>query len=137
MKSLQKALLSVVGEACDETIAITAPQLKNLLKVGLLAVRQTQHTPSIQDPTSIWDSASWSSAASKLSASARYKTSPALERMCKQIADIAAAKDRKKHPPKAKQAGSGGLKRSVEEMGDEAVLDKKDKKRKKITKVKN
>src|ERR1700733_3938230 len=49
MPRLNAALADFLTEACDEKLTLTAPQMKELFKLGLAAVRQTQRVVSSQD----------------------------------------------------------------------------------------
>ncbi|EGO20980.1 hypothetical protein SERLADRAFT_452123 [Serpula lacrymans var. lacrymans S7.9] len=90
MTALRHALLDLISSACDERAALTAAQIKELLKLGLLAIRQT--TKALSKPSdieTIWDPSSWKNVLERLSSSSRFKSSTALLKMCEQIAKSA------------------------------------------------
>ncbi|KAG6821076.1 hypothetical protein H0H93_007235 [Arthromyces matolae] len=76
---LQKTLLQVVEDACDEKINLNAAQLKGIFKLVLVTTRQMQRI----DRT--WKPESWRSIAERLGSSERFKKSPGLAKMCEQI----------------------------------------------------
>ncbi|KAH0584348.1 hypothetical protein H2248_009888 [Termitomyces sp. 'cryptogamus'] len=84
---LQKVSLEVVTDACTDKVSLSAAQLKEVLKLALVAARQTQRL----DPVShaeIWQLDSWRSLAGRLSSSERFKKSAGLPKMCEQIVRI-------------------------------------------------
>ncbi|KAJ7582854.1 DNA polymerase phi-domain-containing protein [Mycena floridula] len=121
VKSLQTALLDVGRKACDDSVSMTAAQLKTVLKLAMVTARQRQRDPTIAQ--GLWDSQSWNALGDSLGLSARFKASPGLQTLCKQIAMTAAP-------------GEGF--RSVEEIGEAGdTVDRKVTKRKKTTKEKS
>jgi DNA polymerase phi len=91
MTSLRKSLLDVATNACDEKVTLSAPQLKEVLKLGLVAVRQTQRI-SPKSIGEIWQTDSWIVLSKRLR-SCHFKASPQLITMCEQIALIVGSAD--------------------------------------------
>lgn len=87
MTQLRIALLKAATEACNEKTVFTTAQFKQLLKLGLVGVRQTQRT-SRASAQEIWQSDSWRSLSRQLAASPRYKQSVGLQKMSEQIAQL-------------------------------------------------
>jgi DNA polymerase phi len=89
MPSFCRSLYDFACGACNETISLNAHQMKDLLKVGMLAIRQTKRAITSPEKLSlIWKPAVWEELSLKLAASKRFKTSPSLHAMCKQMARI-------------------------------------------------
>jgi len=88
---LQTALIDVVSQACDASDAsLTVAQVKELFKLGLLAVRHTRRmTASAEELSAVWSPPLWNDLASKLAASPRLKSSTGLQSSCKEIARTA------------------------------------------------
>lgn len=82
---LRKLLIDTATDACSRRTDLTAPQMKELLKLGLVGVRQTQRFAP-QEMEDIWKPKSWKALQEKIGASSRFGTSPALQKMCEQIA---------------------------------------------------
>ena len=81
---LRKSLIDTATDACSGRTDLTAPQMKELFKLGLVGVRQTQRfAPGEMED--IWKPKSWKALQEKIGAS-RFSTSPALQKMCEQIA---------------------------------------------------
>lgn len=83
MSSLGKSLLELATSACDEKVTLSAPQLKEVFKLGLVAVRQTQRV-SPSSIGEIWPIDAWR-AVSKRLGTCHFKASPQLRTMCDQI----------------------------------------------------
>lgn len=87
MTSLHKSLLMVTSSACEEESGLTSSQMKGLFKLGIVAIRHTQRI----NPTlcqQIWQPDSWRILCGRLEAS-RFKSSSALQKMCKQLVGLA------------------------------------------------
>lgn len=121
MTSLRKALLKTTTDACDDTIILTVAQMKELFKLALVAIRQTTRSNS-QDAQDVWQPEQWSALHSKLGSSARFKGSPALQKMCDQV-----VKTSQKSPASSKPKVNGtpvASKRKVDEViGDEQTTE--------------
>jgi DNA polymerase phi len=87
MASLKKSLLMTISSACEEGNGLTTPQMKDLFKLGIVAIRHTQRIDRTlcQD---IWQPDSWRVLCGRLAAS-HFKSSPALQKMCEQLINLA------------------------------------------------
>ncbi|KAF9069832.1 DNA polymerase phi-domain-containing protein [Rhodocollybia butyracea] len=87
LAALCQDLLGVISKACDEnpSLILTAAQMREVLKLVLLAARQTRRIAP-QHVATTWDSSVWSKTAEMLGASERYK---ATAQMCRQVVQIA------------------------------------------------
>lgn len=83
MPLLRQLLLDIATDSCSKEINFTAAQMKELFKLGIIAVRQTNKI-SPEAVESIWQPQSWKSLQENL-VSSRFKNSPALHKMCQQI----------------------------------------------------
>ena len=130
MPLLKELLLDLGQESCSEKGILTAAQMKEIFKLGLLGVRQTKRLspPSTQQ---IWEPKSWRLLHQNLKTS-RLKASPALQKMCEQVARM--SEDAPSGKPSAENANLVASKRKVEVNGDDltATTPKKSK-RKKVT----
>ncbi|KAF8061577.1 DNA polymerase phi-domain-containing protein [Lyophyllum atratum] len=90
MRLVRKSLLEVAASACDEKINLTAAQLKELFKLGLVATRQTQRVDQAS-VTEVWQPDSWHTLAGRLGSSSRFKNSPGLKKMCEDIVRLSRA----------------------------------------------
>ncbi|KAG6885139.1 hypothetical protein C0993_005605 [Termitomyces sp. T159_Od127] len=84
---LQEVLLEVVTDACTDKKSLSAAQLKEVLKLALVAARQN-HRVNRASHTEIWQPDSWYSLAGRLSSSERFKKSTGLPKMCEQLGRI-------------------------------------------------
>lgn len=124
MPLLRQLLLDMAGHSCSKKINFTAVQMKELFKLGIMAVRQTSQI-SPETIASIWQPESWKSLQEDL-VSSRFKNSPALHKMCEQIIRMLQKSD-------AAVATNGNLKRGIDEISGEALTDEPKKhKRKKM-----
>jgi DNA polymerase phi len=103
MPRLSQALLSVIQNACSDETSISAAQLKELLRLALLAKNFTVRHGITNGEA--WDTSSWTLARTKLQASVRYKSSTGLTKLCDQI--IHTSNSGQKSEPR------GGLKRKA------------------------
>jgi DNA polymerase phi len=88
MARLNATLANFLTEACDEKLTLTAAQMKELFKLGLAAVRQTQRVVSSQDTLrTTWRPSMWDTLHKKVASSERFKTSTALP-MCLQMVKL-------------------------------------------------
>jgi DNA polymerase phi len=116
MPLLNKALLGIVTDCCADKTSLTAVQLKEVFKLALLAVRQTKRI-SPTSTQSIWQPQSWTALQQALKVS-RFKTSPALQKMCEHIirtSEVAGGDS------SSKSSKSVTSKRKVEEVGTDEV----------------
>ncbi|KAF8843637.1 hypothetical protein BDN67DRAFT_945267 [Paxillus ammoniavirescens] len=105
-KALQKAILDLVNSSIDDEPSLSPGQVKELLKVVLLYVRQTR---KVAEPATVeeWDPAAWKELHSKLSSSNRFKSSPSVLSTCRQVESAVT-------PPKLAPQGKDGGKRKAE-----------------------
>jgi DNA polymerase phi len=123
MPSLRELLLDLAQENCSEKGNLTAAQMKELFKLGLLGVRQTKHISS-SSTQEIWEPKSWRFLHQNLKTS-RLKASPALQKMCEQIARM--SEDIPTHSKNAIPS-----KRKKERVDDDDATASKKSKRKKV-----
>lgn len=89
MSKCKAALIDFVLKACEDNLGATAAQLKDVFKLSLVAVRQTQKvTPSPEILQRIWPPIEWETLHKKLASSERFKSSIALQTMCQQVVNI-------------------------------------------------
>lgn len=101
MPLLRQFLLDLAKDSCSKKINTTAAQMKELFKLGIMAVQQTNHiSPEIVE--SIWQPQSWKSLHEDL-VSSRFKNSPALHKMCQQIIRMSQKPDAAIKDPKTKR----------------------------------
>src|ERR1700733_7125448 len=89
MTSLHKLLTMVINNACEEGSGLNSSQVKDLFKLGIIAIRCTQRI----DRTlcqQIWQPDSWRALYVRLEAS-RFKSTPAIQKMCNQLVGLAQA----------------------------------------------
>ena len=126
MPLLRQLLLDMAKDSCSQKINFTASQMKELLKLGIMAIRQTNQI-SPKTVESIWQPQSWTTLQEDL-ISSRFKNSLALHKMCEQIV-------RTLQKPDAAMKGpvNGKQKRGIEEISGEALTEEpKKNKRKKM-----
>jgi len=128
MSSLRQSLVDLISGACDGTISLTKHQLKNLFKLGLLAIRQTKRIIlSSENIRVIWEPTIWVELQQKMVNSERFKASPPLRSMCQQIVDMAKASSSEA------QTGVSTKRKAEDAGGDEwGVKASKKAKRKKV-----
>ena len=125
MATLRKALLDTISNACsDDSSSVQPAHVKELLKLALVAVRQTKRVASSTDEAaSTWQPAKWTALSSTLAANDRFKASVGLQAMCKQIVQL--LQDSGTAGPKAQSGKSdkkekkGATKRKAEETAAE------------------
>ncbi|KAF9218264.1 hypothetical protein BS17DRAFT_770804, partial [Gyrodon lividus] len=83
-KALQNAILDLVNSTIDDELSLSPSQVKDLLKVVLLCVRQTRKATE-PATVEVWDPAAWKELYSRLSSSHRFKSSPSVLHMCRQV----------------------------------------------------
>jgi DNA polymerase phi len=126
MPLLRQFLLDVAKDSCSKNNNFTASQMKELFKLGIMAIRQTNQI-SPENVESIWQPQSWTSLQEDL-VSSRFKNSPALHKMCEQIVRMLQKPD-----TVMKDSANGKQKRGIDEISGEALTDEpKKNKRKKM-----
>jgi len=89
MKTLHDALVDFLTKACDEKLILTTSQMKDLFKLGLAAVRQTQRIATSRDTLQmIWRPGTWNALHKKVLSSERFKASTGLQTMCQQMTQL-------------------------------------------------
>ena len=84
MSSLRQQLLEVAEDACKDSGVLTTAQMKEVLKLVLLGVQQTNRmVPKATE--SLWKSDSWKSLIEKVQTSPRFRSSPVLVKLCERI----------------------------------------------------
>lgn len=90
MTSLSQQLTELTEASCEATSHLTATQVKEVLQLALLAIRQTARVaPNAM--TLVWKPETWAEAHERFSALPRFKSSPTLKRLCKRVAASCAA----------------------------------------------
>ena len=136
MTSLRKTILDTMGKACtDESTTLQPAHVKDILKLSLVAVRQTKRVAeNATELSTIWQPSSWKELSNALASSDRFQASVGLQAMCKQIVQLlqesgtagskARATDNAKSKEKEKEKTASATKRKAadrEEGGDEEV----------------
>ncbi|KJA27489.1 hypothetical protein HYPSUDRAFT_35394 [Hypholoma sublateritium FD-334 SS-4] len=117
MPILSHLLIQVADKSCTDEGGLTAPQMKDLLKLALLAVRQTKRIfPA--STQSIWRSQAWLTFSKTLKTS-RFKASTGLHKMCEQLIRTSEVVSECATSKCIKAAGS---KRKMEEIGPEEIV---------------
>lgn len=107
----RQATYKIISEACDNAESLTVSQVKELLKICLLAVRQTKrYVEDGNDLKAIWDIPALEDLSSKLGSS-RFGTATSLQNLCKQLHsvlgsnadDVPSAKDGNQKKRKAEE----------------------------------
>ncbi|KAL0947063.1 hypothetical protein HGRIS_013204 [Hohenbuehelia grisea] len=84
MRSLRETLTQLLSSACDDKTLLSAPQIKELSKLVLQAVRVTvRAAPASAEQ--IWDPKAWTALHTRLHASERYKNSTGILNTCMQV----------------------------------------------------
>jgi len=100
LQKLNELLVTVIESACDDKASLSAAQLKPLFKLAMTAIRQSQRRGIVN----AWGTSAWIPLRTKLEASARFKSSVALLKMCDQItqAQTSGKRDAKESKSKRK-----------------------------------
>lgn len=122
MPALRQAVQKAIRRACDgETL--TAPHVKDVLKLTLSAVRLTKRVAESQSQVqTAWEPSSWESLSQTLAGSERFKSSTGLQASCKQIAQLASQDTSTK--------SKGSTKRKVDAIEEDVTASDKKAKRK-------
>ncbi|KAG6919948.1 hypothetical protein DXG01_013297 [Tephrocybe rancida] len=97
MTRLQRTLLQVATDACDDKNALNAAQLKEAFKLALVAARQVQRIDQASITGTVQPD-SWHSLAGRLASSERFKKSPGLPKMCEHIVRLSKPTEAKVKP---------------------------------------
>lgn len=85
LKTFGQAVYTIVSEACDDPESLTSTQMKELMKLSLLAIRQTKRATSGSSDLHVAFAASdWTLLLQNLKVS-RFKTATSLHVMCQQL----------------------------------------------------
>ncbi|VDB99939.1 unnamed protein product [Peniophora sp. CBMAI 1063] len=130
MGTLHTALSTFVLKETTEP-SLTAPQLKDVLKLALHAARTTKKFGSIGD---VWKADVWADVKTKLEASERFKSSTGLHGMVAQLIALASgngeAKGKEKKEKKAAKAEKGAKQQEAAAEGEKPKADAASKKAK-------
>ncbi|KAJ6546537.1 DNA polymerase phi-domain-containing protein [Mycena vulgaris] len=85
MLSLREVLVQSVTDACEDKVVATPQQMKDLLKLGLFGVRQTQRVASEAETRRVWAPEAWGKIGLKLTHSERFKGSVGLQKTCQKL----------------------------------------------------
>ncbi|KAI8998993.1 DNA polymerase phi-domain-containing protein [Trametes punicea] len=139
MPTLRQAILDTLSDACTGDSSLTAAHAKEILKLALVAVRQTKRFASnTEEAASIWEPSTWSDLSAKLASSDRFKASVGLQAMCKQVDQL--LQESNATGTKASGTGKATTKRKAEEEvtgDDKGVASGKKAKHKKARKEKS
>lgn len=106
MPLLRDALLDLANKACSDQSKVTAPQLKELLKLALVSARQTKRFAP-DTVSGIWQPEAWSTLKQHLAQSSRFSSSTGLHKMCSQMVQLTGQSqdkgENKKSPTKRKR----------------------------------
>ncbi|EIW84995.1 hypothetical protein CONPUDRAFT_47531 [Coniophora puteana RWD-64-598 SS2] len=134
MPALRDTIYETIVAACKSDKDFTAAQIKDILKLGLQAIRQTRKVDSSKC-TKIWKPSLWEELHQNLASSERFKTSTNLLSMCKQMQQTAKVSETaaSKKAKKAQVNGEEGkpAKRKVDQTIDSEVVNSPKPKRKK------
>lgn len=90
MPKLRKTILDFINGACHEPVTMTTSQMKDLLKIGLTAIRHTKRVVTSDDAMDhIWPLQELRSLQVKLRESETFKQSTTLQPMCEQMITLA------------------------------------------------
>ncbi|KAJ7632481.1 DNA polymerase phi-domain-containing protein [Roridomyces roridus] len=87
MGAFQDALVQSAMDACEEKVVLTPQQMRDVLKLGLFGVRQTQRVASAAESQKVWDSKAWEKVGKKLASSERFKASAGLHQTCQKLSE--------------------------------------------------
>jgi DNA polymerase phi len=82
---LRNALLDTLTAASNEAIVMSTAQMKDVLKLGLFATRQTNRVCTPEEMSNIWQSKRWEELETTFLKSKRYNASKALHTICQEI----------------------------------------------------
>ncbi|KAI0340127.1 hypothetical protein BDW22DRAFT_1486396 [Trametopsis cervina] len=111
MPALRASIQRAVSSSC-ETGTLTAPHIKDALKLALFAARLTRRVAPSKAQV-MWEPASWDALRDTLAASDRFKSSTGLQAQCTQLTQVVAPKTEKAEKAKGK------AKRKAEDLGAE------------------
>ena len=141
MPKFREVIFNIISESCDKQDSLTAAQVKELLKLCLLAARHTRRmTPGDVDrQQSIWNVLEVSNLLEKLRTS-RFKNTTSLHTLCQQIFGIIGAAEAKKageNVNKGESKKTHSQKKRKAEQEEESKDEVKKPKKKKVKKLIN
>lgn len=116
MLSLRRALVQSITDACEGKNPLTAPQVKDILKLASFGIHHTQRIASATEIRRLWDPEAWETLGQKLASSERFKGSVGLQKTCQKLS--------------SSQTQSSTTKRKADTSGDDAADTPKAKKKK-------
>ncbi|KAF8212387.1 DNA polymerase phi-domain-containing protein [Mycena galopus ATCC 62051] len=116
MPSFRRVLVQSVTDACEGKNSLTAPQVKDLLKLASFGIHHTRRIASATEIRTLWDPEAWEILGQKLANSERFKGSTGLQKTCQKLS--------------TSQTPSAATKRKADTAGDEAADTPKVKKKK-------
>ncbi|KAJ7905348.1 hypothetical protein B0H14DRAFT_2659931 [Mycena olivaceomarginata] len=116
MLSLRRALVQSITDACEGKNPLTAPQVKDILKLASFGIHHTQRIASATEIRRLWDPEAWENLGQKLANSERFKGSVGLQKTCQKLS--------------SSQTQSSTTKRKADTSGDDAADTPKAKKKK-------
>jgi DNA polymerase phi len=117
MLSLRRALVQSITDACEGKNPLTAPQVKDILKLASFGIHHTQRIASATETRRLWDPEAWETLGQKLASSERFKGSVGLQKTCQKLSSFS-------------QTQSSTTKRKADTSGDDAADTPKAKKKK-------
>ncbi|KAF8580676.1 hypothetical protein K439DRAFT_1393490 [Ramaria rubella] len=84
VRKFRQAVCNTISSACDDAESLNTLQVKELLKLSILAVRQTKRVADIGDLAAVWGSEDWVLLLKKVEAS-RFKTATSLHSLFRQL----------------------------------------------------
>jgi len=117
MTLLSQQLFELTETSCKATSHLTVAQVKEILQLALLGVRQTIRVAP-NATALIWKPERWAEMIEEFSASPRFKSSPKLERLCKHVANSCEVTSSGTTQTQPKKTPS---KRKAEEYAEESI----------------
>jgi len=120
MTSLSQQLIELTETSCEATSHLTTAQVKEVLQLALLGIRQTARVAP-NATTMIWKPETWAGVNEEFTASPRFKSSPTLKGLCKRVADsceTSSSRTAQKQPKKTLS------KRKAEELAEDSIPSK-------------
>jgi predicted nucleotide-binding protein (sugar kinase/HSP70/actin superfamily) len=120
MIEVNKSMLSTATKICNDELSFNIAQFRDLLKIVLQAIRQTQRSHSA-NLLEIWDVDAWNDLAERIARSSRFQQSTALKKLVAQVVRTI----------KPAEVNGSNKKRKVDAVGEDTDSRKKKQKRKK------
>jgi DNA polymerase phi len=108
MPALRESLVDLATKACtDDKAKLTAPQMKEVLKLALVAARQTKRFAEAS-LTEIWQPDLWSTLKQSLAQSSRFSSSTGLHKICDQMVQSTGGQSKAKTKERSKEKKAEG-----------------------------